>query len=201
MFTSFRRRFDGINDWIYIKIFRKKIVLSDEELKNYIVNLFEKYIYYFYKGYNDKISKQSLDLLNQSTIIESVQKFMAYCKPKYEKIINSKLDDLTKILIDKQANIEKENDNMRVDLKRNLKKFRETTTVFFKRNYYYISQKYLIQELIQKVFKSFIQCYRERLDNIVKHLLADKTNKSITINLQNCFLEKLKYFANMLILK
>ena len=172
-----------------------KTVLSDEELKNYIVNLFEKYIYYFYKGYNDKISKQSLDLLNQSSIIKSVQKFIAYYKPKYEKIINSKLDDISKILIDKQAKVEKENDNMRVEFKRDIKKFKETTTVFFKRNYYYISQKYIIQQLIQEVFKSFIQCYRERLDNIVKHLLADKTNKSITINLQNCFLEKLKDFA------
>jgi energy-coupling factor transporter ATP-binding protein EcfA2 len=84
---------------------------------------------------------------------------------------------------------------MKVDLKRNIKKFKETTTVYFKRNYYFISQKYILKEINNIVLKKFIECYRLKLDNIVKTLLENNNNNNININLQNCFLEKLKKFA------
>ena len=180
-----------------------KIVLTDEDLKQYIVNLFQKYIFEFYKGYNEKISNKGITLLNESSIIKSVEYFVTHYKKNFEKIINSKLDDIAKTLINKQANLEKDNKDqnknvdttLRLDYKRTLSKFKETTRVYFKRNYYYIAQKYLIHYIIQNVFVKFIECYRRRLDDITKDLLKDKNNKNIINNLHNCFLTKLKKFA------
>jgi hypothetical protein len=56
---------------------------------------------------------------------------------------------------------------MKVDFKRNLKKFKETTTVYFKRNYYFISQKYILNEINNNVLKKLIKNYRKKLDIIV----------------------------------
>ena len=101
-------------------------------------------------------------------------------------------------MINKQANIEKNNElnyNMRVDSKRTLNKFKETITVYYKRNYYYAAQKYIIIKTIETVLVEFIQFFRKRLDEIVISLLNDKKNKIINDNLQKCFLTKLKNFA------
>ena len=78
---------EDINTNVYNKIKEFKTVFSDEELKNYVVNLFENYIYHFYKGYNNKISNESSNLLKQSSIIKSIDNFIKYYKPEYEKII------------------------------------------------------------------------------------------------------------------
>ena len=189
---------EDINTNVDNKIKEFKTVFSDEELKNYVVNLFENYIYHFYKGYNNKISNESSNLLKQSSIIKSIDNFIKYYKPEYEKIIKSKLDEIANTLINEQAIIEKKYDNMRIEFKRNIKKFKETTTVYFKRNYYYISQKYILEEISQ-VLKIFIICYRENLDDIVNEILMNRDNNNdnnnISLSLQNCFLEKLKNFA------
>ena len=119
-------------------------------------------------------------------------------RPLFEKIIKSKLDEISKILINKQANIEKNNElnyNMRVDSKRTLNKFKETITVYYKRNYYYAAQKYIIIKTIKTVLVEFIQFLKKRLDEIVISLLNDKKNEINNDNLQKCFLTKLKNFV------
>ena len=106
-------------------------------------------------------------MLKQSNIIKCIDNFIQYYKPEFEKIIKSKLDEIAKTLINEQASIEKTGDNMKVDFKRNLKKFKETTTVYFKRNYYFISQKYILNEINNNVLKKLIKNYRKKLDIIV----------------------------------
>ena len=191
---------EDINKNIEYEINEFKTVLTDEELKEKIVNLFQSSIYYFYKGYNDKISNQTIKQLNQSSIIKCIENFINYYKPKFENIIKSKIDEISQILINEQANTEKSdptNYNMRVEFKRNLDKFKETTNVYFKRNYYYIAQKYIFIKLNETVFKKFFECYRKRLDKIVNNLLNDKNQKDIIHNLEKCFLTKLKDFAQI----
>ena len=139
------------------------------------------------------MSIKILNLLKQSSIIKCIDNFIKYYKPEFKKIINSKLDEIAKTLINEQASIEKTGDNMKVDFKRNLKKFKETTTVYFKRNYYFISQKYILNEINNNVLKKLIKNYRKKLD--IKNILENNNNNNIIINLQNCFLEKLKNFA------
>ena len=191
---------EDINKNIEYEINEFKTVLTDEELKEYIVNLIQKSIYYFYKGYNDKISNQTIKELNQSSIIKYIENFINYYKPLFDKIINSKLDEISTIIINGQANTEKSNQtnyNMRVEFKRNINKFKETTMVYFRRNYYYIAQKYIIQKLYKTVLKKFFECYRTRLDKIVNNLLNDQNQKDIIHNLEKCFLTKLKNFAQI----
>ena len=182
---------------VEIKIKDFKNVLSDEELKSYVVKLFENSICHFYKEDDYKnLSNESLSLLNKSNIIQRIGNFIQYYKPEFENIINLKLDEIAKTLIDEQASIEKEGDNMKVDFKRNIKIFKETTTVYFKRNYYFISQKYILNEVNNIILKKFIESFRLKLDKIVKTLLENKNNYNINSNLKNCFLEKLKNFAS-----
>ena len=69
-----------------------KNVLSDEELKSYVVKLFENSICHFYKDDDYKnLSNESLSLLNKSNIIQRIGNFIQYYKPEFENIINSKL--------------------------------------------------------------------------------------------------------------
>jgi hypothetical protein len=189
---------ENINKFIEKEINNYKKVLTDDELKNYVVNLFKESIYHFYKGYNEQISNQTLEILNKSSIINNIKNFINYYKTKFDEIIKPKLDEISKILINEQANKEKNSEStyvMRVEFRRNLDKFKETTAVFFKRNYYYAAQKYLIIKIKETVLKKFIENYRIRLDEIVNILLNDKNKTLITNNLQKCFLTKLKNFA------
>ena len=76
-----------INNNIEYEIKEFKTVLTNEELTNYVVNLFKDNIFYFYKGYNNKISNKTINELNQSSIIKCVESFTKYYKPEFEKII------------------------------------------------------------------------------------------------------------------
>ena len=57
------------------------------------------------------------------------------------EIINEAKKNKAEILLDKQASLEKDNYNMRLVNKRNLKGFEKSIEIFLQRNFYYISQK------------------------------------------------------------
>lgn len=188
---------------IFIKTYNE--VLTDENFKNFIVNNLGKNLLSFYNEknkviYKDKISNKTLNLIKNSDIIKLVSHFVKYYKGKVVQIISQIINDKAKIFIDKQANIEKESSNMNLENKRCLKGFERTNEVFLKRNFYYISQKYIMYSIIKKVCEPYFNMYREQLDSIIDYLLIKDNNTNLDIDikkyLEDCFLTKLAKFSN-----
>ena len=187
---------------IFIKTYNE--VLTDENFKNFIVNMLGKNLLPFYNEknnnkYKEKISNKTLNLIKDSDLIKLVSHFIKYYKGKVTEIINKIISEKAKIFIDKQANIEKESTNMNLENKRCLKGFEKTNEVFFKRNFYYISQKYIMSSIIKKVCQPYFTMYREQLDSIIDYLLIKDNDNNGDIDIKNyledCFLTKLKKFA------
>ena len=173
-----------------------KSLLNDEEFKNYITGMIGNNLFPFYENYNKKITNKSLNLLKKSNIINSVDNFFQICKSKVFQIIDENLNEKAQILLDKQAAIEKNAVNIRLKNKRYLKGFEKSIITFIKRNFYYISQKIIINYIIKTFCRKFIMKYREKLDNLVKsYLKKENRNNEINDYLKECFLSKLENFS------
>ncbi len=187
---------------IFIKTYKE--VLTDENFKNFIVNMLGKNLSSFYNeknrdNYKIKISNKTLNLIKDSDLIKLVSFFIEFYEKKVTEIINPIISEKAKLFIDKQANIEKDNSNMNLENKRCLIGFEKTNEVFFRRNFYYISQKYIMCSIIKKVCVPYFTMYREQLDSIIDYLLKKDNGKNIDIDIRNyleeCFLTKLRKFA------
>ena len=175
-----------------------KYTKTDEGLKNYIVFMLGKNLSSFYtndENNNFKISNESLQLIKKSNIIQNVDDCIKYYKSKVNEIIEPIINEKANDFIDKQASIEKENDNLILENKRRLKGFKITNQTFLKRNFYYISQKYIINSIIRDICWKYFKTYREKLDSITEILLKFDYDEDIKYYLQECFLTKLEKFS------
>ena len=188
----------------FIKTYNE--VLTDENFKNFIVNILGKSLLSFYNEqsnnknkYKEKITNKTLNLIKDSDLIKLVSLFITFYESKVTEIINPIISEKAKIFIDKQANIEKDKSNMNLENKRCLRGFEKTNEVFFRRNFYYISQKYIMSSIIKKVCEPYFTMYREQLDSIIDYLLKKDNGKNIDSDIKNhledCFLTKLAKFA------
>jgi len=171
-------------------------VLTDEELKNYIVDIFGKSLFLFYENYNNKISNKSLELLKSSNLILFLEYFKNYCRPIIYKLSYNLKFELAKIFIDKQASLEKENYNMRLENKRYLQGFEKTNDYFFQRNFDYQNQKFIIDFIIRNVCWKYFKEYRKHLDEKIEFFINEKEiDEDIDNYLKDCFLKKLFIFS------
>ena len=98
--------------------------------------------------------------------------------------------------MDEQASVEKEqNTNIDLKNKRTLNTFKRTHKTYLKRNFYYISQKYMINYIIRKISCKFFENYRKEIDSIVTQLLTRNYDLDIEQYLKDCFLTKLDNFS------
>ena len=182
----------------YKKEFDKefKEVKYDNEYKDYIFEIFEKNILKFYEGDANKISNKSLNLLMKSSIIMDIDKFIMLYKGKVRDIIEKNIKDKAEIFIDKQATIEMEEKyNLRLENKRSLKRFSSTNSIFLKRNFYFISQKYIVNSIFKRFWNKFFELYKENLIQIINDLIGKNTDEDIIEYVKFCFLMKLDDFS------
>ena len=171
-------------------------VLKDEQFMSYIINILGNNLQNLF--YDKKIYNSSLNLLIQSDIIRNIKNFISFYKKKTKEFITKKINYYSEMFIDLQAKKEKERKrDIKVENKRNINGFKRTTEVFFKQNFYYISQKYTIDFIIRNLCSDYFCEFRRRLDDIVRDLLNynHKDNLDIKNELILCFKMKLKYFA------
>lgn len=174
-----------------------KYVLKEEDFVDYIINIFGKNLYIFYENYIKKISNASLNLLNNSSTISSIKSYISYYKTKTKEIIELIIKTKANDFIEVQASKEKEKKtNMTISKKRRLKEFNKTNEIFLKKNFYYFSQKFMIYFIISKLCRKFFKEYRRQLDNFVKDLLEQNKDEEINSFIVDCFLTKLKNFAD-----
>ena len=173
-----------------------KEVKYDNDFLDYIVKIFGNNIIKFYQNYANNISIKSLNLIKRSNIIKDINQFISLYKPEVKKLIESKIKEQAEIFIDKQASIDiEENSNLRIENKRSFERFKSTNELFLKRNFYYISQKYIVHSIIDRIWKQFFGLYKKKLNSILDELIGDKTDNDIIENLHYCFLMKLDDFS------
>ena len=177
-------------------------VLNDKDFFEYIINIFTNNLKYFFNTLK-KIKNKSKNIIFKSNFFKNIYKAYSF----YKKIIKEKLEHIyiekAKELIDFQATFEKNKGNMKLDNRRNLKEFKESTQIFLNKNFYFISQNYIIYNLIipsHSHFEKFVLLMGEKLNIIIKNLLNINNNDEncafIKQKLGKCFKMKLNSFSN-----
>ena len=170
-----------------------KNALNDKELIEYIINLIGRNLSIFYEK---TISNKSLNLIINSEIITSVKSFMNNCKLFTKNLISSDIVINAKDFIDVQASLEKKNkENINIENKRTLKGFIKTNEIFLKKNYYYISQKYIIYYFILYFCNDYFNEFQKQFNEIINNLINQDENSDINKYIADCFASKLKKFG------
>ena len=177
-----------------------KKVKKDENFINYLVNMLGINLKDFYEK---DISKATLNLIFNSNIIKNIKDYISFYKDVTKNQIKKIIEEKAKIFLNKQVQLEKdENENIKIKNKRRLNKFKKTTEIFLKYNFYYISQKYIILDMIENYCLTFFKNFKNNIDIQIKNLFNRDDNKKyidkdINDNLKYCFLLKLKNFADL----
>jgi hypothetical protein len=107
-------------------------VLNDRDFFEYIVNIFTDNLKYFFNTLK-KIKNKSRNLIFKSNFIANIYNVYSF----YKRIISEKIKlieiETAKELIDFQATFEKSKGNMKLNNRRNLKEFEESTKIFLKK--------------------------------------------------------------------
>ena len=183
-----------IKDLIKEKFIKEfTIILNDQEFNNYIITLLGRNLSIFYE---QSISNKSLNLIINSEIISTVKAFMKQCKSFTRNLIASDIISKAKDFIDKQACLEKINqENINIENKRTLKGFIKSNEIFLKKNYYYISQKYIIYNFIVYYCKDYFNEFQKQFNVIIENLINQEENSEINKFIADCFGSKLKKFG------
>ena len=165
----------------------------------YIIDIFFKYLNEFYdKG--KKITNKSKNLIRDSDFISSIKNIYSSYQTKIKGQINPVAEEKSKKLIQIQTKLEKQNENMKLENRRNLNEFKTTTEIFLKKNYYFMAQYYIIDYIISSDihFTNFLSLISNELNNIIRNILNLNDNNSnyryIKQYLEYCYSKKLDSF-------
>ena len=139
-----------------------KIVLKGNELFDYILTLLGRNLKIFY---DKEITNKSLNLIFKSKNIQNVRLFLETCKYRINDIIADEIIMKSIKFIEKQVELEKSfNKNIIIENKRNLENFKSTSEVFLKRNFYYISQKFIIYNFILHYCGQYLDEFQKKIE-------------------------------------
>ena len=163
-----------------------KCLLNYKEFKNYIFEMINHIFLLFYNNFDEKIfiNKNIIDIISFNNLLKNIHEHIL-------NLIDETRKEKVELLLDKQVSLEKDNYNMRLENKRNIKGFEKSLEIFLKRNLLYISQKIIIEKIIRKDCQEFFREYS--LDTIFE-LLFNKEDKDINDYLEECYLTKLDNF-------
>ena len=175
----------------FVNEFKK--VKNDNELINYILSILGRNLKIFY---GKKISNKSLNIIFNSEIINNTINFIKFYKKNVKKIISKEIVIKAKEFLDLQAYLEKKNnENIKIKNKRTLNGFIKTNEIFLKRNFYYISQKYIIYIFIKFFCNDYFETFQKNLISLSNNLINSEKDSDISIYIQDCFSSKLKRFG------
>ena len=175
----------------FVNEFKK--VKNDNELINYILSILGRNLKIFY---GKKISNKSLNKIFNSEIINNTINFIKFYKKNVKKIISKEIVIKAKEFLDLQAYLEKKNnENIKIKNKRTLNGFIKTNEIFLKRNFYYISQKYIIYIFIKFFCNDYFETFQKNLISLANNLINSEKDSDISIYIQDCFSSKLKRFG------
>ena len=192
----------GFNKGKVMDIIKKKFIneftkaLNDNEFIEYIINLLGRNLSIFY---DKQISNNSLNLIINSQNIQNAKTFMDKCKAFTKNLISLDIITNANEFIDKQATLEKINkENINIEDKRSIKGFIKTNEIFLKKNFYYISQKFIISNFIMYYCNDYYNEFQNKFNDIIDNLINQDENSNINLSISNCFGAKLKKFGEKL---
>ena len=175
-----------------------KNVLNEEELFNYIYNLFLNIILE-YLAIDDLNQKREIikniknSLKDIANIPDYLKNFINYYKMKTKELVDNIKDKMALDFIDKQVYFEKKK-AMSIDKlnKCNISNFIKIIEDFLNDNFYYISQKYLIHRIITEPCTEICTSIEMNVNKLVNNLL----NKNPCDFLQKIYLKKFENYEN-----
>ena len=180
-----------------------KNVLEDEEFINYVVDIFVKYLDSFYKKFK-KISNKSRNLIMRSEFITTIKNNYDSYKIKVKEIIKPFVKKKAEEFIDLQAIMEKNYGNIKaINNTRDLRQIRKTIEIFLKKNYYFMFQNYIINNIVNQsniYLNDFLSMITKEFEIIIDSL-TNLNNQSdpdcilIRVHLESCFKRKVNSFS------
>ena len=179
-----------------------KIILGDQDFIEYIINIFFNYLNEFF---NEKqtITNKSQNLVTLSSFISSIKNQYFSYKEWIKEIIAPIVKTKSEEFVDLQASFEKENGNMKYKNRRNYKDFEKTIEIFLKKNFYFMAQNFIINQIINPTdnyLNDFLSLLLEEFSKIINSLsnINDNNDPDCVIirhNLESCFKLKLASFS------
>ena len=172
-------------------------MLNENEFGEYLKNILKIDILYLFDVYNDKYKIEKLrdtlqlldgskEFLNLNTIYEN------FYQKKYYKVLNDIVKKFSEDFLINQTVTEIQNGNVQIFNKRALKDIEKSNKYFYKKNLYFIFQKIIIKNFIQDNYSNYYVFLQKKVEENINYLF---NQDSITNNLSNCFLMKLKHFS------
>ena len=175
-------RYNIINNIIQ-KFTNFKNVVENKNLIELIYNYLEICFieYKDIKGLNVE-SKNEFQKLN--SLNDFIKEYIEVYQNLTKKIIEPILDNKSINFLDMQIKQEKKyTKSIKRENKNDKEKFKEIIKNFLEKNFYYISQKYLIYKLIEDFFIPFTELLKNRINEIIYKQLGNEQTKGLTKNL------------------
>ena len=174
-----------------------KEVLNDEQLFDYIYKRIEE-LFIEYLKINDLYGKEGLNIINDSlkkviNLEDFLGKFIIQYKKETKKIIDSITDKMSLDFINRQVYIEKmKKQNINKINKCNINDFIEIINTYLKDNFYYISQKYIINRFITEGCEEI----SENIETYLNRSVKDLVNKNSLEIFKAIFNKKFQDYEN-----
>ena len=167
-------------------------VLNSNKFINYLINILGRNLKLFF-NVQKNITNRSLNLILYSNIIKNIKNYINKCNNDIRNLIEDISNGNSEDFIEKQVNLEKlKKTSIKLQNKRTLNGFKKTEKIFLKKNFYYICQKYIIEEIIK--FCQNDHCYYDeyikQIDSLIEGLI--KKMKILTKRLKICFMKNYK---------
>ena len=175
------------------------IKLNSIKFEEYLINILKKNIIYLYDAQNDENKKSKLkpifDKLNQSNILISPEEnYEQFYINNIEEWANKTSEEKAINFLINQANEEIKNGEIIIKNKRAREDFIKSNQLFFKKNFYFIFQKMIIKNFILNNKEKYYNYFQEYVESEIRDFLNN--DKIVMDKLTNCFLNKLKQFAD-----
>ena len=184
-----------IKEYIYEKTILEFIgnfnqVKSDEEFLDYIIKILGINIECFFEK---EINNKSINILkNNQTLSGEVKNFITYYKKKVFDLVGGEINNFAIKFIDNQVLYEKNNNkNIKLNNKRCLQQFRDTSSDFLNNNYYYTAQAYYLHQNIIGNYRNFTQTLERNINALTNNLLSQNIMQNL---ITECFLKKFEEF-------
>lgn len=153
---------------------------QDNDFEKFILNIFNENIKLFLE--KEDIKEESNEIFKKDLLI-SLGNFRNYYKRITKDIIDNILKEKAYELLNLQVKVEQENwKNISIENKRNFDQFKESISKFLTDNFYYLSQKIYINNIINKICFKLSDSLRKNIDKYLDELIEKEGIKEIIID-------------------
>ena len=167
----------NINNEIINKFIKFNKVLNDEDLHAYIFDLLEN-IFISYLNESQKLNQENKDLLLRMRNIIGIilPDLIQYYKNAYFVFVSQIKNKKAIEFLDEQVRKEKKEFKRNINNKNKCDKndFLDIIETFLKKNFYYLSQKYIIYKVILDAFEQISEKVESFINDLINNLIHEE---------------------------